>query len=114
MHFQYLIDQGKIDGPRLAKRKDIGSQYANGLLSPWKFNREQGGKNLKAPFAGATYGANAGASKENWAMSDGTQPMSTNREIKGLAESMYAMNLKTDNTDPGANADFYNTGYRNA
>ena len=41
MHFQYLLDQGKIDGPRLARREDIGSQYAAGYLSPYKFISKQ-------------------------------------------------------------------------
>ena len=88
MHFQYLLDQGKIDGPRLARHKDIGSQYADGYLSPWKFANSQEG-NLRAPFAAATWGKNAGDNLDNWAVSGEGQPMGTDRGMKALAENMY-------------------------
>jgi len=105
MHFQYMLDQGKIDGPRLAKRRDIGSHYADGLLSPYKFLRQQQGAStgLNAPFAGAITGANAGNSLSNWALADGPgKAMSVNRSTADLATAMYEMPMNSRTADPTA------------
>lgn len=90
MHFQYMLDQGMIDGPRLAKRRDIGSQYADGMLSPYKFLHVQGDAKLNAPFAGAVTGANAGDRLSNWALDNGAgTAMSTRRTPTQLANAIY-------------------------
>ena len=89
--YKYQVDQGKIDGPRLAKHFPLSDAYAPGLLSPWAFvasgdNRSK----LKLPYASAKIGRRpANENKENWATEDDGQPLSGGRRTKDLAESMY-------------------------
>ena len=39
LHFLYLMDQGKIDGPTLSKRKNISEGYTYGWLAPGQWHR---------------------------------------------------------------------------
>ena len=101
LHFKYLVDQGKVDGPRLGRHANLHDQYAPGLLSPWSFrangdNRED---KLKLPFASAQFGARptlpgeavTRATRDRWALPDDRQPMSQvdGRRTARMAEEMF-------------------------
>jgi len=87
LHFKYLVDQQKIDGPRLGRHFPASDSYAPGLLSPWSFlagNDQRG--TLQAPFASAEYGAKPRA-KGQWGLPGG--PLDDGRTSTALAQSMY-------------------------
>ena len=105
LHFKYLVDQGKVDGPRLGKHQNLRDHYAPGLLSPWSFtaNGDNREANLKLPFASATFGRRPeGGDREGWALrddrsagiapvllGDGGAPLARGRTSAQLAASMY-------------------------
>ena len=37
LHFLYLMDQGKIDGPSLTRRQTKDASYKTGWLAPFQF-----------------------------------------------------------------------------
>ena len=92
--YKYQVDQGKIDGPRLATHRQLSDWYAPGLLSPWAFmagNDLRAGSNLKLPYASAKIGRRpANDNKENWSTLEIDQPLSKGRSTTALAQSMYA------------------------
>lgn len=91
LHFKYLVDQGKVSGPRLERRVASADQYAPGLLSPWVFQHRPGGENLKLPFASALFGKRpgVGGAPDDWTLSPDEQPLASNRNPADLAQSMY-------------------------
>lgn len=91
LHFKYLVDQGKIDGPRLERRAVRDDEYTAGLLSPWTFQHRPGGENLKLPFASAQYGKRPGENGQpaDWSLSPDDQPLAMDRSPRTLASSMY-------------------------
>lgn len=92
LHFKYLVDQGKVDGPRLGRHQDLRDRYAPGLLSPWSFvpNGDNRPGNLRLPFASATEGRRpAGNNPENWELDDSQQPLNTGRRTQTLADNLY-------------------------
>ena len=86
IHFKYLVDNKKIDGPRLAKHVSLSDFYAPGLLSPWAFVDKRDGLHL--PFASARFGRRP-ANRDDWRLSDEGQPLSSGRDTQALADSMY-------------------------
>jgi hypothetical protein len=102
LHFKYLVDQGKVDGPRLAKHQSLADEYAPGLLSPWTFSTDTRPRRLRLPFASAKFGKRPGdgaADKENWELNEdaGTgKSLSRGRGLGDLAVSMYAQNARQD------------------
>jgi hypothetical protein len=89
LHFKYLVDQGKVDGPRLGRHADLHDQYAPGLLSPWSFTANgDNRKGLHLPFASAQHGARP-ATRSEWAMDDTKQPLAYGRRTAEMAQSMY-------------------------
>ena len=89
LHFKYLVDQGKVDGPRLGRHADLRDQYAPGLLSPWSFTANgDNRKGLHLPFASAQHGARP-TNRSDWAMDDENQPLAYGRRTSELAQSMY-------------------------
>ena len=78
LHFKYLVDQGKVDGPRLERRAVRDDEYAPGLLSPWHFQHRPGGENLKLPFTSAQYGKRPGVG--NW-QNDGQLSSTANTQV---------------------------------
>ena len=91
LHFKYLVDQGKIDGPSL-KREDnqfADDQYANGFLSPARWlgagdNRTTG---LRLPFASAKTGKMPD-NPEQWELNNANQPLGRSRRTTDLARGM--------------------------
>jgi len=105
LHFKFLVDQGKINGPQLTTPRDLRDSYAAGALSPYAFaiNGDRDRKDgLKLPFASAKYGKRpAGDDKELWALRDAGQPFSRGRTGPQLAKGIYG-NVDGDDirTDP--------------
>ena len=97
LHFKYMVDQGKVDGPRLGRHRDAGDGYAPGVLSPWSYSKRKIGT-LKLPFASAKSGRRPrGEDKENWSLQSST--MEQGRGIDQLAEGMYDRNQTRDLPD---------------
>ena len=86
IHFKYLVDNGKIDGPRLAKHVSLSDFYAPGLLSPWAFVDKRDGLHL--PFASAKFGRRP-QNRDDWKLSDAGQPLAGGRDTQALADSIY-------------------------
>lgn len=88
LHFKYMVDQGKIDGPRLGRHRSLDDNYAPGLLSPWSFVSERE-DTLKLPYASAQHGPRPQAgSGRSWRMVDG--PLNSGRKTGDMAKSMYS------------------------
>lgn len=91
LHFKYLQDQGKINGPYLAETVSPGLGYSSGLLAPAAFkSRRQNG--VRLPFASAQVGASA-ANDRGWTMSDEGQPLTMGRNMDALANQMYKTSI---------------------
>lgn len=88
--FKYLVDQKKVDGPRLGRHTQIDDQYAPGLLSPfnWKFTGDSTGKKLFAPFSSAKDGARP-STVAGWTIGGDTRPLGGGRGTSEMAENMY-------------------------
>ena len=91
LHFKYLVDQGKIEGPNLTQLVNANASYAPGMLSPFTFLsggdlRARGG--LKLPFASARVGKRP-TGTQSWALSDNGQPLANGRALKQMAEGLY-------------------------
>jgi hypothetical protein len=63
LEFKFMVDQGKITGPRLVTERSAGDMYQSGPLSVWKFvdrhaTRQAGfsGDVINAPFDSAKWG----------------------------------------------------------
>ena len=104
LHFKYLVDQDKIDGPRLARHVEVSDKYAPGLLSPWSFiagNDIRASGKLRLPYASATYGARPVGGRSAWELSDDNQPLSLGRSTEQQAKAMYN---RTQGTRPRSSA----------
>jgi hypothetical protein len=87
LHFKYLVDQGKVNGPYLTPNYEAGKEYTAGILSPYAFKAKRG-TGVRLPFASAQVGASAGG-RNNWVMSDNEMPLTGGRGLQTMAESMY-------------------------
>lgn len=85
LHFKYLVDQGKVDGPRLGRHANLGDEYAPGLLSPWTFVRGRP-DGVRLPYASATEGRKPAAPRD-WEL--GATPLNTGRSGAAMAASIY-------------------------
>ena len=95
LHFKYLVDQGKIEGPEL--RRDnfaVDDEYAAGFLSPAKWlgagdNRPPG---LRLPFASAKTGKKPTGGARMWELNNENQPLARGdgRTTKTLAQGMQS------------------------
>jgi hypothetical protein len=89
LHFKYLVDQGKIDGPELKRAEFVDDTYADGFLSPARWlgagdNRPMG---LRLPFASAKTGKKP-ADPSLWEVDNENQPLGKNRTTAQLARGM--------------------------
>jgi len=92
LHFKYLVDQGKIDGPELTRPNFADDQYADGYLSPfhWQFwgvgdNRPRG---LRLPFASAKTGKRPVGGPRAWELENEGQALGEQRTTAQLARGM--------------------------
>jgi hypothetical protein len=97
LHFLYLMDQGKIDGPSLSKRVAKDAAYKTGWLAPYQFwQKEQPGVQL--PFASARAGQRP-ANRTDWTQGDAGQPLAGDRGLNEMARSV--MHLDPDRQGGG-------------
>ena len=92
LHFMYLCDQGKIDGPTLSKREAKDWQYKTGILSPLAWHQNREGKGVKLPFASASIGGPMSGNPESWTQSDAGQPLGRDRDLTSLARQVMQLN----------------------
>jgi hypothetical protein len=88
LHFKFLVDQGKIQGPKLAKMKSPKEGYTLGWLAPknsWVVGGATARSGLKLPFASANYGPRPD-NPGQWQAGDKDQPLGGDRSYKTAAE----------------------------
>jgi len=90
LHFLYLADQGKIDGPSLTKRATKDSAYKSGWLAPYQFH-EKHKAGVQLPFASASSGQRP-STRTDWSQSDGGQPLGGGRDINTMARHVMDLN----------------------
>ena len=90
LHFLYLCDQGKIDGPELSKRATKDASYKTGWLAPYQFH-EKHKPGVQLPFASATSGPRP-ANREDWTQSDAGQPLGGGRDLSTMARHVMQLN----------------------
>ena len=91
LHFKYMVDQNKIDGPRLAKHQSAADKYAPGWLSPYTWPMDTRDPNgVYLPFTSATFGAKP-TNVADWQMQNIT-PLGKGRTTKAMAQAMYEVN----------------------
>jgi hypothetical protein len=89
LHFLYLCDQGKIEGPQLSKRVAKDAAYKASWLAPYQFwqKHEPG---VQLPFASATTGQRP-SSRTAWTQSDAGQPLGGGRDLNTMARSVMKL-----------------------
>jgi len=92
LHFLYLCDQGKIDGPELSKRTAKDAQYSTGWLAPYQWHQKHQ-PGVQLPFASATEGQRP-SNRTDWTQSDSGQPLGRDRDLNSMARNV--MNLNPD------------------
>lgn len=105
LDFKYLVDQGVIDGPRLARPPpEYDNLYKAGYLAPWFTMRgREFGVNM--PFSSAKIGARP-PNPGQWTMSDtsdgdGKQPLSHGRGLEQMAQQYWGPRMG----EPGGRSD---------
>ena len=90
LHFLYLADQGKIDGPELSKRQAKDASYKTGWLAPFQFHQKHK-PGVQLPFASATAGQRP-ANRTDWTQSDSGQPLGGGRDLNSMARNVMQLN----------------------
>jgi hypothetical protein len=90
LHFLYLMDQGKIDGPSLSRRQPKDASYKTGWLAPYQFV-EKHKPGVQLPFASAGSGQRP-SRRTDWTQSDAQQPLGGDRDINALARHVMQLN----------------------
>lgn len=92
LHFKYLVDQGKIQGPRLLnERPPVDDSYTPGWLSPYNFQSpRQNSADLRLPYTSATHGRRP-ADPDNWTMDRSNRPLGRGNTNQALAAGMYSV-----------------------
>jgi hypothetical protein len=92
LHFKYLVDQGKIAGPRLRNNRGaIDSSYTPGWLSPFNFQSpNKGSRGMALPFASALHGKRP-VDPNAWVMDRSNRPLGRGNTEGELAAGMYAL-----------------------
>lgn len=99
LHFLYLLDQGKIAGPKLeTPGRDVGNKYQAGWLAPGAYKRTRHA-GIRLPFASADFGESAG-DVNAWTMPDGVQALSRGRDREWMASNIYAPDPTSDGVNP--------------
>lgn len=93
LHFKYLVDQGKIEGPSLKREENqfADDRYASGFLSPaqWLGAGDNRQKGLRLPFASAKIGKKPNAPGD-WELNNSGQPLGKGRTTASLANGMQS------------------------
>lgn len=90
LHFKYLVDQGKITGPRLLNRRPpVDSSYTPGWLSPYNFQSpNKDSTKMALPYASAGHGRRP-VNPADWTMERENRPLGKGNTELALAEGMY-------------------------
>lgn len=104
LHFLYLCDQGKIDGPALSKRITKDGQYQAGFLAPGYFHQKKQ-PGVQLPFASANAGPRP-ANRTDWTQSDSGQPLGGGRNLDEMARSVMSLDQRRQEGSGG----IYGTG----
>ena len=111
LHFKYLVDQGKIEGPSLVRPGTMyaDDKYAPGFLSPSHF---QGGGDirpdgLRLPFASAKIGKQP-RKIDDWNLNNQDAVLGRGRTTKELAQGMQ--NSKEENQRRAARFQLFGGG----
>jgi hypothetical protein len=89
LHFKYLVDQGKIQGPKLAQMKSPSQGYTLGWLAPnnsWIVGGAVKRDGLKLPFASSNFGPKPAVGPQQWQASDKGQPLAGDRSYREAAK----------------------------
>ena len=89
LHFKFMVDQGKLQGPKLAQLKSPAEGYQLGFLAPSNSWVVGGGKprdGLKLPFATANFGQRPSGGAGQWQAGDEGQPLGGDRSLRGIAK----------------------------
>lgn len=97
LHFLYLMDQGKIDGPSLSRRVAKDDSYKAGFLSPLSMHQKHTG-GVQLPFSSASAGQRP-ANRTDWTQSDGGQPLGGGRDMNTMARSVMALDPNSGRFD---------------
>ena len=91
LHFKYLVDQGKVTGPKLSRAPaNVNSSYSPGWLSPFNFKSPNLSSNQMAlPFSSAQYGKKPAAGTK-WNVNRENRPLGQGNTTGELASGMYA------------------------
>lgn len=94
LHFKYLVDQGKITGGKLGKRRPIDELYKTGMLAPYNNKRLAGVADRGAKEDGTLYlpyySEDPSGRTSNWYQSGAGQPLGAGgRDYGTLAQRMY-------------------------
>lgn len=92
LHFKYLVDQGKIAGPKLTRANQgrVDDKYTPGFLSPFNFQSpRKTDPKLRLPFASAQYGKKPTGGPAGWEMDRSNKTMGTGNDEFSLARGMY-------------------------
>ena len=89
LHFKYLVDQGKIEGPELRRESFADDRYAAGFLSPatWLGAGDKRPGGLRLPFASAKTGKRPDDPSE-WELTNANKPLGQARTTRNLANGM--------------------------
>ena len=89
LHFLYMVDNKKIDGPSLSKRAAKDDGYKTGVLSPLTMysHRPKAGVNL--PFSSASVGQRP-TNIDGWQQNDENQPLSGERGVSQMARNVMS------------------------
>jgi hypothetical protein len=91
LHFKYMVDQGKVDGPRLQRpAPDLDASYTPGWLSPFNFqSKRKHQSDLRLPFASATFGKRP-RNINDWTVDRQNRPLGQGNVENELARGMYS------------------------
>lgn len=98
LHFKYLVDQGKISGPRLQNgRPPVDATYTPGWLSPYNFQSpHKDSSYMNLPFASAQFGKRPSRDRpRDWTIDRTTRPLGNGNTEQQLARGMYAQDAST-------------------
>jgi len=97
LHFKYLVDQGKIAGPKLVnQRPPMDDSWSPGVLSIFNFQSPgMGDTDLRLPFASAQTGHKP-TDPENWTINRENRPLGKGNTPQELARGMYGTRTALD------------------
>ena len=96
LYFKYLVDQKRIDGPKLARGPTrVDDEYVAAFLAPWRYPRPKiGSEHLYLPFASSTIGNHPG-NPDDWKIERTNLPFRHDQTREALAHSIFTSTGQT-------------------